>query len=177
MIAQIGPLFYPLIICSFLAAILIIERSLYYIRLTSIHKDKLFLNLQSLLHKNKNLDKNIRDDIISVELSKIKESLEFGLRFLRMIAMLSPMIGLLGTIIGIIDSFEVIATINEAVSPALIADGLWEAMLTTAFGLAIAIVILFLTFIFARIAEKRILQYQLGLNNISLEMAGVKYSD
>ena len=177
MIAQIGPLFYPLIICSFLATILISERIIFFAKLSKLSVDQDYLKLTSLLNKNKKLTKDIRDEIISTELVKIKEKLEFGLRFLRMIAMLTPMIGLLGTIIGIIDSFKVIATINEAISPAIIADGLWEAMLTTAFGLAIAIVILFVTFIFARIAEKRIMQFQTNLNNLSLEMAGVKYSD
>lgn len=177
MIQQFGVLFYPLFLCSCLALILIIERILFVLRLVCFRKDSDLLRLKALLHKNKHLAKEIRDELISVELGKVREKLEFGLKFLRMLAMLSPMLGLLGTIIGIIDSFKVIAVINESVTPALIADGLWEAMLTTAYGLALAIIILFFTFILARIIEKRVLNYQLSLNNISLDLAGVKYSD
>ena len=82
------------------------------------------------------------------------------------------MIGLLGTIIGIIEAFKVIALKNSAIAPSMIADSLWGAMLTTAYGLIIAIPALFFTFSFLRISEKYIDRLQKVLNRKSLKIDG-----
>jgi biopolymer transport protein ExbB len=66
-------------------------------------------------------------------------SLESWLRGLTAIAHLSPLLGLLGTIFGMIEAFQQIEQAGKHVSPALLAGGIWEALLTTAFGLAVAI--------------------------------------
>lgn len=66
-------------------------------------------------------------------------TLESYLRGLSSIAHLSPLLGLLGTVFGMIDAFRQIETAGSHVSPALLAGGIWEALLTTAFGLAIAV--------------------------------------
>ena len=58
----------------------------------------------------------------------------------------------------------------------MIADGLWSAMLTTAYGLSIALPCLFAAFIYARIAEKRLERFQSRLNAQSLKIEGVKLS-
>ena len=83
------------------------------------------------------------------------------------------MLGLLGTVIGMIDAFKTISTHIGPVAPSLIADGLWNAMLTTAYGLIIALPCLFAAFIFSRMAEKRLSRYQHRLNAESLKMEGV----
>jgi len=66
-------------------------------------------------------------------------ALESWLRGLTAIAHLSPLLGLLGTIFGMIKAFQQIEQAGKHVSPALLAGGIWEALLTTAFGLAVAI--------------------------------------
>lgn len=66
-------------------------------------------------------------------------NLESWLRGLTAIAHLSPLLGLLGTIFGMIEAFQQIEQAGKHVSPALLAGGIWEALLTTAFGLAVAI--------------------------------------
>ena len=62
-----------------------------------------------------------------------------NLRLLTLLAGVSPLLGLLGTVIGMIVTFQSIAFLDRPVSPAAVADGLWQAMLTTAAGLAIAL--------------------------------------
>ena len=66
-------------------------------------------------------------------------NLETYLRGLEVIANLSPLMGLLGTVLGMIGAFAKLEAAGAKVDPALLAGGIWEALLTTAFGLVIAI--------------------------------------
>lgn len=66
-------------------------------------------------------------------------NLESYLRGLEVIANLSPLLGLLGTVLGMIGAFSKLEAAGSKVDPALLAGGIWEALLTTAFGLVIAI--------------------------------------
>ncbi|WP_346911621.1 MotA/TolQ/ExbB proton channel family protein [uncultured Roseibium sp.] len=61
------------------------------------------------------------------------------LRPLDMIAQTSPLIGLLGTVLGMIEAFQAMQGAGAAVDPSVLAGGIWVALLTTAVGLAIAI--------------------------------------
>jgi len=65
--------------------------------------------------------------------------LEGGLGMLGLIAMLSPLIGLLGTVVGMIDAFRALSEAGGAVDPGLLSAGIWVALLTTAAGLIVAI--------------------------------------
>jgi biopolymer transport protein ExbB len=51
----------------------------------------------------------------------------------------APMLGLLGTVLGMIKAFQVIQDMGGKVNAAVLAGGIWEAMLTTAFGLVVAL--------------------------------------
>ncbi len=51
----------------------------------------------------------------------------------------APLLGLLGTVIGMIKAFMVIQQMGGKVNAAVLAGGIWEAMLTTALGLAVAL--------------------------------------
>ena len=172
LINQIGFLFYPLSFLSIIAIAIIIDRSIFLLNFFKKNSKKIKEDLVNLLEKNKNLHKNIRDEIISFKLLDLKNSLESGINFLRIIAILSPMIGLLGTVIGIIKAFKVISLQNSPIAPAMIADSLWNAMLTTAYGLIIAIPALFFIFLFLRISKKHIDKLQKLLNSKSLKIAG-----
>ena len=66
-------------------------------------------------------------------------NLESFLRGLEVIANLSPLLGLLGTVIGMISAFAKLEGAGTKVDPAILAGGIWEALLTTAFGLCVAI--------------------------------------
>ncbi len=61
------------------------------------------------------------------------------IRLLELIAMISPLLGLLGTVLGMIQSFRELALAEGAANAGLLAAGIWQALLTTAAGLMVAI--------------------------------------
>nr|HID57641.1 MotA/TolQ/ExbB proton channel family protein [Desulfobacterales bacterium] len=61
------------------------------------------------------------------------------LQALATIANIAPLLGLLGTVLGLIKAFMVIQEMGGKVNAAVLAGGIWEAMLTTALGLAVAL--------------------------------------
>ncbi|WP_375688612.1 MotA/TolQ/ExbB proton channel family protein [Pseudooceanicola sp. LIPI14-2-Ac024] len=62
-----------------------------------------------------------------------------GLRALELIATIAPLLGLLGTVLGMIAAFQALQEAGNRADPALLAGGIWEALLTTAAGMAVAI--------------------------------------
>lgn len=61
------------------------------------------------------------------------------LRGLEVIASISPLLGLLGTVIGMIDAFRALEAAGSQVDPSVLSGGIWVALLTTAAGLSVAI--------------------------------------
>lgn len=64
--------------------------------------------------------------------------LERGFRLLDTIAQLAPLLGLFGTVLGMIEAFQSLQQAGSAVDPSLLAGGIWVALITTAVGLAVA---------------------------------------
>jgi len=64
---------------------------------------------------------------------------ESHLKGLEMVANIAPLLGLLGTVIGMVKAFAGIQEIGSRVDPSVLAGGIWEALLTTVAGLAVAI--------------------------------------
>ncbi len=60
-------------------------------------------------------------------------------RLLELIGLIAPLLGLLGTILGMITAFQALQNSGAQADPAILAGGIWEALLTTALGLAVAI--------------------------------------
>jgi biopolymer transport protein ExbB len=89
------------------------------------------------------LDPELSQREIYAEVTRVgvaeARNLESSLKLLSAIGSLSPLIGLLGTVLGMIEAFAVLEGAGSQVSPALLAGGIWQALLTTAFGLVIAI--------------------------------------
>lgn len=65
------------------------------------------------------------------------------MRLLEMVVQAAPMLGLLGTVIGMIDAFSVLAVSEGAANAQALASGIWTALVTTALGLAVALVAYF----------------------------------
>lgn len=61
------------------------------------------------------------------------------IRLLELIAMISPLLGLLGTVLGMIQSFQELELAEGAANASVLAGGIWQALLTTAAGLLVAI--------------------------------------
>ncbi len=66
-------------------------------------------------------------------------TLRFWFRPLEVIASLAPLLGLFGTVLGMITAFRQLEAAGNQVNPAILSGGIWEALLTTAVGLAVAI--------------------------------------
>ena len=67
------------------------------------------------------------------------EPLRSHLRTLEVIAALAPLLGLFGTVLGMIEAFRQLEMAGAQVDPSILSGGIWEALLTTAVGLAVAI--------------------------------------
>ena len=70
------------------------------------------------------------------------EPLRGGLRVLEVVGTLAPLIGLLGTVFGMIGAFQALEQTGSQVDPAALSGGIWEALLTTAAGLIVAVPVL-----------------------------------
>ena len=73
--------------------------------------------------------------VASVEIERLKSHL----RGLELIGSLSPLLGLLGTVLGMIAAFQQLQLAGAKVDPSVLSGGIWEALLTTAVGIAVAI--------------------------------------
>lgn len=84
------------------------------------------------------------------ELNKLGKNI----RGLEVIATISPLMGLLGTVLGMVQAFNKVAQYKGQVDPSILAGGIWEALLTTAAGLAVAIPVVVMLHFFDRKIEK-----------------------
>ena len=99
---------------------------------------KIFL-IETLDIIEKNSSKTWKDQEIETLIHKKYLKSQRFLPSLEIIAQVSPLIGLLGTVIGMIDSFNELELGGSLVDPSILAGGIWTALLTTAMGLIVAI--------------------------------------
>lgn len=83
-------------------------------------------------------DRAAREETTRVARQTLYRSRE-GLRALELIATIAPLLGLLGTVLGMISAFQVLQSSGNQADPSNLAGGIWEALLTTAAGMAVAI--------------------------------------
>ncbi|MDR0601620.1 MAG: MotA/TolQ/ExbB proton channel family protein [Treponema sp.] len=89
---------------------------------------------------------------VEAEAADCVNSLERGFNFLAALGSLSPLTGFLGTVSGMIGAFRSIAEATE-VNAQIVANGIYEALITTVFGLIIAIIAMAAHSIFAHIVD------------------------
>jgi len=80
----------------------------------------------------------IREEVVRYG-SDVLETLRGWFRPLEVIATLAPLLGLFGTVLGMIEAFGQLEAAGNQVNPAILSGGIWAALLTTAVGLAVAI--------------------------------------
>ncbi len=172
-----GPIVWVLLAYSCIALALVIERALHYLLMARLPRDfeqalaSAFAEsrVEAYLHPLKGPDARIMQGICkareegihdldsvasrygSVELVKM----ERGFRTLSILGHTAPLLGLLGTIIGMIKAFMVIEMAGGRVDSQALAGGIWEAMLTTGVGLAVAVPILLLLHMLESAADRR----------------------
>ena len=84
-----------------------------------------------------------REASLRIEGEAVVRRLEKHLSMLSILARLAPLMGLLGTVLGMISTFSEIANAQAGVNMNQLAGGIWQALITTAAGLVIAIPALF----------------------------------
>lgn len=103
---------------------------------------------------------------------QVVHELEHFLNPLGTIASITPLLGLLGTVVGMIKVFAAIM-LHGVGDPAILAGGISEALLTTAAGLSVAIPSL----IFHRYFERKVDEYVLNMEDEALKLVDVMYGD
>jgi len=88
-------------------------------------------------------ERDIREERLREEISARAADRLFGLaswlRALDLVTQIAPLLGLLGTVLGMIETFQTLQSSGASANPATLAGGIWVALLTTACGLAVAI--------------------------------------
>ncbi len=88
---------------------------------------------------NKLLDKSAIEEEMSRSASCSVNELRSGLKPLEVIGVVSPLLGLLGTVLGMIEAFRQMEQAGARVDPSVLSGGIWMALLTTAIGLIVAL--------------------------------------
>lgn len=158
-----GPMMYPLLICSILTVAYAIERSFHFLRAGKspdapqtihdlIEKNEFNKALQvaeispgpvsavleqGLLHAGNK--KELIEEEITLKGTKELKRLNKHLHLIELISRIAPLMGLLGTVLGMVNAFQQFAQSNGSVDPSMLAGGIWEALITTAAGLGVAI--------------------------------------
>ena len=83
-------------------------------------------------------DEAAREETARVARAALGEA-RVGLRTLELISTVAPLVGLLGTVLGMIEAFQALQETGNRADPAALAGGIWQALLTTAAGMAVAI--------------------------------------
>ena len=109
----------------------------------------------------KNGDRKMLETVIVNATDEEVRNLSTYIQTLATIGNIAPLLGLLGTVIGMIKAFMVIQEMGGKVNAAVLAGGIWEAMLTTALGLAVALP----TMVAHSYLTVRIDKYEAGLLN------------
>ncbi|MCC3143810.1 MotA/TolQ/ExbB proton channel family protein [Halanaerobium sp. Z-7514] len=193
-INKAGIIAYPLLLSAFLVIFMVFERSIIYLlKYRSIKKEKYLSAIKEFYHnqadednlivKNKGITAQIYNAVLSKkpvnkeqfqlfmdaeEVDKLPE-LERGLGLLNFLAQASPTLGLLGTVSGMINTFQVLGIGG---SPEQMAVGISEALFTTAAGLVISLPALAFYHYFYSKIDKLVNQ----MDNLRLETKNLLYN-
>ncbi|MGV3001680.1 MotA/TolQ/ExbB proton channel family protein [Vibrio sp. E150_018] len=197
----LGLMAWPLMICSLLTLIIIVERLIHVVFNHSVGRAQISNSLSaikssetakvqhladifvqrraviyqgvSLLLRQSSLSKSLREDVAGIWLQEKHHQLQSGLKILSLIGVISPLIGLLGTVLGLIDMFKGVAASSGNITPNDLADGLGIAMRTTAAGLIIALPAIVSAQLFTLWSEQLISKLEHAMNQVNLWIEGV----
>ena len=161
-----GFMMYPIIFSSILAFAIFVERMIVFSTIKLLKKESLreiFNKLEfegisqckEVVENKKGPMKNFIMSLLNEKKEEVCEKAASGsgdeilfnlnkrMDFLAMLGSVTPLMGLLGTVIGMIKVFARVAEAGDLSDISILAGGIWEALITTAFGLAVAIPTLF----------------------------------
>ncbi|TFH15048.1 MAG: MotA/TolQ/ExbB proton channel family protein [Lentisphaerales bacterium] len=171
-----GPVMWPLLLCSLVSLTVTVERLIFWWRESLRHNeteiDRIFrcaerrdyenvlldsspppgavirMLLSGLVHR----DYGLRESMETAAMDEL-DHMKRGLRILDTIVTLAPLLGILGTVTGIIHSFDFLGRAGIE-DPREVVDGIAQALITTAFGLGIALLTLVLfNYLVARVEK------------------------
>jgi len=172
-----GPGFMGIVLLALIFGLAISIERIIYLSMASINTGKLLKNIEAALDKGgiekaKEVLHDTRGPVASIfseglnrfddglgEVEKAVVSygsvvtgrLEAGVSWISLFIALAPMLGFMGTVIGMIQAFDAIAAAGD-ISPTVVADGIKVALLTTVFGLIVAIILqIFYNYIVSKI--------------------------
>jgi len=172
-----GPGFMGIVLLALIFGLAISIERIIYLSMASINTKKLLKNVESALDnggidKAKEVVRGTKGPVASIfgeglnryddglgEVEKaiiaygsvVTGRLESGVSWLSLFIALAPMLGFMGTVIGMIKAFDDIAAAGD-ISPTVVADGIKVALLTTVFGLIVAIILqIFYNYIISKI--------------------------
>ena len=167
MLQKGGPLMWPIVFCSFVAFVIVVERIIFLRRAytdvrkfseqiaRSVKRNRI-MDAIDLCEKTQGPIANVlKEGLLKHDRprSEIREAIEDAaihevpllerrMSILATIAHITPLLGLLGTVVGMVETFQVIQEKSSAsapVNPGDLAGGIWQALLTTVMGLCVAI--------------------------------------
>ncbi|PCJ24525.1 MAG: flagellar motor protein MotA [Flavobacteriales bacterium] len=172
-----GPEFMGIVlVCLILGLAIVIERII-YLNMATTNTDKLLANIESALNSGgveaaKEVCRDTKGPVASIFYQGLDRShegvdmveksivsyggvqmglLEKGISWISLFIALAPMLGFMGTVIGMIGAFDAIAAAGD-ISPVVVATGIKVALLTTVFGLIVAIILqVFYNYIVAKV--------------------------
>lgn len=159
-----GLIMWPIFLCSIVALAIIIERY-FVLRQASVNVPRFMIQVREHMKRgdvveavnycseiNSPISNIVRKGLTKYHFSteRVKESiesagkqeiykLEKGMSILATISGVAPLLGFLGTVTGMISAFIKVETLGGNASPSDLAGGIWEALVTTAFGLTVGI--------------------------------------
>ena len=172
-----GPEFMGIVLIALILGLAISIERIIYLNLANTNNEKLISNVEDALknggiEKAKEICRNTRGPVASIfyqGLDRYSEGidiveksivsyggvmmgqLERGVSWISLFIALAPMLGFMGTVIGMIQAFDAIEAAGD-ISPSLVAGGIKVALLTTVFGLIVAMILqVFYNYIIAKI--------------------------
>ena len=159
-----GPLMWPILVCSIASAAFVAERLYFFYRnrssvpnidarIRNLLKQKKYEEAIQQCETTPGYDAHIlgiairirakahadKERILTKYATKLIRRAEKNMSFLAIIANIAPLLGLLGTVTGMIRCFMKIQQLQGSANVSTLAGGVWEALITTAFGLFVAI--------------------------------------
>lgn len=190
-LAKGGILMIPILLSSLIAVAVIIERLWYYhrarcdtntlySRLYPLARHKhipeaialcktyrgVLPRILTIVFQNGHLPVEDIEKQVSAAGTREIQLLSKHVRALGIIGNVAPLLGLLGTVFGMVKTFMQIAELQGQVNPSVLAGGIWEALLTTAAGLTVAIPVVIMHHYFEGVVE----QFAFQMKHDSLEL-------
>lgn len=174
-----GPFFMGIVLVALILGLAIAIERIIYLNMATTNTDKLVASVDEALSSGgveaaKEICRNTKGPVASIFYQGLKRVgdgegveaaekavvgyggvqmglLEKNISWVSLFIALAPMLGFMGTVIGMIEAFDSIAVAND-ISPAVVAGGIKKALLTTVFGLVVAIILqIFYNYIISKV--------------------------